>query len=103
MTTISSSADYEEPALDWLFDQVTRLRTSLAQAGVDDEAVQRSVCEHFFFGLGVEFDDGEVLEEPRPRRRLGFESDGVLLLPDDESFDFHTYVFGIIAESFDGE
>ncbi|MEQ1700651.1 MAG: hypothetical protein ABMA25_11090 [Ilumatobacteraceae bacterium] len=100
MTDIVRSDAYEEPALDWLYAQVERLRAALANAGVVEEGTQRLVCEHFFFGLSVEFDDGEVVEQPRARRRLGFESDGVLLLPDDDSFDLHEYALGVVGEAF---
>src|SRR5205807_1366784 len=57
VSEIVRSEDYEEPALDWMFAQVQRLKAALAQCGVVDEAIQRSVCEIFFFGLAGEFDD----------------------------------------------
>ena len=100
MTQVVRSGDYEAPALDWMFAQVERLRDALGASGVVDESVQRSICETFFFGLAVEFDDGEVLEEPRSRRRLAFEEADRLLLPNDDTFDFHDYALGIVGEAF---
>ena len=101
MTDVVRSEEYETLALDWMFAQVERLKVALVESGVPDEGIQRAVCESFFFGLAVEFDDGEVLPEPRARRRLGFErSDDTLLLPDDDSFDFHDYAFGVVGEAF---
>jgi hypothetical protein len=100
MTAVVRSQDYERQALPWLLAQVTNLRDALTRAGVTDEVVQRSVCRWYFFGLTVEFDDAEVVSEPRARRRLGFEDGDELLLPDDDTFGFHDYVHGVIGEAF---
>lgn len=98
--SIIRSESYEGPALDWLFAQVGRLRRALDEAGVTDQALQRTICESFFFGLAAELDDVEVGTEPRPRRRLAFEDSKGLLLPEDETFDFHDYVLGVVGEAF---
>lgn len=98
MTVIERTEDYEAPALEWMFGQVERLRRALSAAGVADESVQRSVCESFLFDLAMVFDDADATAQPRPR--LAFEHDGTLLLPDDDSFDFHNYAFGVVGEAF---
>ena len=85
----------EQPAAEWLFDQALRLREALASAGITEGSVQRAVCEAFFFGLAVDFDDAEKTSH---RRRLAFERDGRLLLPDDQTFAFHDYAFGVVGE-----
>lgn len=100
MAEIVRSEEYEALAFDWMYDQVGRLRDALGTAGVLDESIQRPICEAFFFGLAVEFDDDEVLSEPRPRRRLAFEEADRLVLPDDGTFDFHDYALGIVGEAF---
>jgi hypothetical protein len=100
MSDIARSSEYETYALDWLFGQVERLKAAMIEGGILDDRVQRSVCASFVFGLTVEFDNGEVMPGDRPRPRLGFERDGRLLLPDDDSFDFHDYALGVVGEVF---
>jgi hypothetical protein len=100
MPEVIFSDEYEAPALDWLFAQVARLKTSLDECGVSDEVVQRAVCETFFFALTVDFDGGSVDAAARPRPRLSLERDGTILLPADGSFDFHDYALGAVGEAF---
>lgn len=100
MSEIRRSPEYEAAALSWMFAEVVRLKSALSESGVTDEDSQRRVCESFFFGLAVELDDSEVLAEPRARRRVAFEEGNTLLLPDDRTFLFHEYVFGVVGEVF---
>ena len=100
MTTIRRSEAYESPALDWMLEQVQRLREALNGGGVTDVSVQRAVCETFFFALATDLDGAEVTSRERPRRRLAFEDGEALLLPDDETFDFHDYALGVVGEAF---
>jgi hypothetical protein len=99
MAEVVLTEDYESVALAWLYAKVDALRTALAQAGIDDEDVQRNVCEVFFFDLSVDL-DGEVNKQG-PRPRLTFEQDDALLLPEDDGFELHDYAVGVVEEVFD--
>lgn len=102
METFQRSDEFEQPALDWLYEEAQNLRDVLVEAGILDEVLVRRVCRNYIFGLGVRLDGDEVQDPEPPRPALGF------LMPDgglmaDDLFSFHEHAIGVVAEVFGDE
>ena len=93
---------YEALAEKFQREHVDRLKQTLSKFGVG-HTVAKEICGEFSFELSMLFDQGELtLEKEIFRPVVAFTSDEETFLVQPASVAFHEYVFGTVADAYDG-